>query len=283
MPKRTSIVLAGALATALAAASVAPPVTLVVCAPGYPSNTQEAQPSMDRLAAAVTRAAGWPQSRLEAEYQESEAGGLARIKASPATVALVPLPFYLAHARELKLLPKTQAIPKGGGANETWSLVAKKGRVTSPAALDGWRIAGLPAYAPDFVRRVALSAWGELPPTVTFVPTGQVLSSLRKAASGDDVAVLLDSTQSAALGTLPFAGELEVVAISPALPGVVLCTAGPGLPAGEAKSLVAGLLKMHESPEGAAALDAVRLAKFVPLDDRAVEAVRTRYDVPKTK
>ena len=83
MPKRTSIVLAGALATALAAASVAPPVTLVVCAPGYPSNTQEAQPSMDRLAAAVTRAAGWPQSRLEAEYQESEAGGLARIKASP--------------------------------------------------------------------------------------------------------------------------------------------------------------------------------------------------------
>jgi phosphonate ABC transporter substrate-binding protein len=278
MPKRTPIVLAGFLATALVSGTVAPPVTLVVCAPGYPSNTKEAQPSMDRLAAAVTRAAGWPESRLGAEYQESEEGGVARLKDRPASLALVPLPFFLAHARELKLSARTLVVPKGGSATETWSLVAKKARVTSPASLAGWQIAGLPAYAPDFVRRVALASWGEIPPSVTFVPTGQVLSSLRRAAAGENVAVLLDSTQAGALPTLPFAKDLEVVAASPELPGVVLCTAGPGLPAGEAKSLVAGLLKLHESPEGAAALDAVRLAKFVPLDDRAVAAARSRYE-----
>ena len=238
---------------------------------------------MDRLAAAVTRAAGWPASRLGAEYQESEEGGVARLKDSPASLALVPLPFFLAHARELQLSPRTQAVPKGGSATETWSLVAKKARVTSPASLAGWQIAGLPTYAPEFVRRVALGSWGEIPASVTFVPTGQVLSSLRKAAAGDNVAVLLDSTGVAALSTLPFAKDLEIVAASPALPGVVLCTVGPGLPAAEAKSLVAGLLKLHESPEGAAALDAVRLAKFVPLDDRAVAAVRSRYEPSPAK
>jgi hypothetical protein len=218
-----------------------------------------------------------------AEYQESEEGGLARIKASPQTIALVPLPFYLAHAKELKLLPKTQAVPKGGEATETWSLVAKKGRVTSPGALAGWQIAGLPAYAPDFVKKVALPAWGAIPDSVTFVPTGQILSSLRKAASGQDVAVLLDATQAAALPSLPFAADLEVVAKSEPLPAVVLCTAGSGLTAGDAKTLVAGLLKMHESPEGAAALDAVRLAKFVPADDKSLTSARDRYDLNKTK
>jgi len=282
MPKRTPIVLAGFVASVLAAASV-PPVTLVVCAPGYPSNTKEAQPSMDRLAAAVTHAAGWPASRLAAEYQESEAGGLARIKASPTTIALVPLPFYLAHAKELKLLPCTQAVPKGGEASETWSLVVKKGRVPSPGSLSGWQIAGLPAYAPEFVRRVALPKWGEIPASVTFVPTGQILSSLRKAASGQDIAVLLDSTQAGALPSLPFAADLEVVARSEPLPAVVLCIAGPGLPAADEKTLVAGLLRMHESPEGAAALDEVRLARFVPLDNRGVTAALTRYELPQAK
>jgi hypothetical protein len=283
MPKRTPIALAGFLASVLAAASVASPVTLVICAPGYPSNTKEAQPSMDRLADAVTHAAGWPARHLVAEYQESEEGGLTRIKTTPQTIALVPLPFYLAHEKELKLLPKTQAVPKGGTATETWSLVAKKGRVTSPAALAGWQIAGLPAYAPDFVRNVALPSWGAIPETVTFVPTGQILSSLRKAASGQDVAVLLDTTQAAALPSLPFAADLEVVATSEPLPAVVLCTAGSGLTAGDAKTLVAGLLKMHESPEGAAALDAVRLAKFVPLDDPGLQSARNRYEPTKTK
>jgi len=231
---------------------------------------------MDRLAAAVTRAAGWPESRLGAEYQESEAGGVARLKDSPASLALVPLPFFLSHARELKLSPLMQAVPKGGASSETWSLVAKKGRVTSPASLGGWQIAGLPAYAPDFVRRVALSSWGEIPASVTFVPTGQVLSTLRKAVAGENVAVLLDSAQAAALPTLPFAGDLDVVATSPALPGVVLCSAGRT--PDSTQNLVAGLLKMHESPQGAAALDEVRLARFVPLDDRAIATVRSRYE-----
>jgi len=238
---------------------------------------------MDRLADAVTHAAGWPARHLTAEYQESEQGGLARIKANPETLALVPLPFYLAHATELKLLPRTQAVPKGGEASETWSLVAKKGRVTSAAALSGWQIAGLPAYVPDFVRKVALPAWGEIPPTAVFLPTGQVLSTLRKAASGANIAVVLDSTQAAALSSLPFAADLEVVAKSDPLPAVVLCTAGPGVSAADARTLVAGLLKMHESAEGAAALDAVRLARFVPLDDRGLATARTRYDLTKTK
>jgi len=232
---------------------------------------------MDTLAAAVARSTGWPAGTIKAEYQETEDGGLRRFRSSAPTVALVPLPFYLAHARELNLTPRLQAVMKDAKETEVWTLVAKRGRVTGPASLAGWKIVSLAAYAPDFIRKVALGKWGPLPPSVEFVASGQVLSALRKASSGDDVAVLLDGTQTASLATLPFAAELEVVASSPALPASVLSTVGPALGPIDAKRLASGLLAMKNTPEGSAALEAVRLTGFVAVDEIALASARRAY------
>lgn len=276
---RTPILPAIVLASAVAATAAPAPITLVICAPGYPGTTKEAQPSMDKLANAVSQAVGWPPGRLAAVYHETEDAGVARLKAEAASIAMVPLPFYLAHAAELKLTARAQAVEKDGTAATAWTLVAKKGRVTSAASLAGFSIVSIAAYAPDFIRNVALAPWGKLPTDVKFVATGQVLSALRKAAQGDDVALLLDASQAASLPTLPFAEELSIVATSPPLPGVVVCTVGSmvGPTATAAKQLVAGLLKVHESPEGKSALEAVELARFVPLDGKALAAARASY------
>src|SRR5512143_2798049 len=115
MSKRTSIPLALFLTSALAAATPPTPLALVVCAPGYPGSTAEAQPSMDALAAAASAAIGWPAGTIKAEYHETEEGGLARYRDKAPTLALVPLPFYLAHGRELNLTARLQAVPKDGG------------------------------------------------------------------------------------------------------------------------------------------------------------------------
>jgi len=237
---------------------------------------------MDVLAGAVSNATEWPPARLAAEYYETEGAGIARLKAPTPSLALVPLPFYLAHASELKLTPRAQAVEKDGKPAVTWTLVAKKGRVTSAASLSGFTIVSLAAYAPDFIRNVALAKWGKLPGDVTFTATGQILSALRKSANGDSVAVLLDAAQSASLPTLPFAAELENVTVSPPVPGIVVCTVGTSLGPTATKQLVAGLLKMSETPEGMSALDAVRLAKFVPLDGEVLAAARAAY-APGTK
>ncbi len=50
---------------------------IVICAPGYPGSTAEAQPAMDGLAAAITAAAGWDDGAVQAVYFETEEGGLA--------------------------------------------------------------------------------------------------------------------------------------------------------------------------------------------------------------
>ena len=44
-----------------------------------------------------------------------------------------------------------------------------------------------------------------------------------------------------------------------------------------ASQLVSGLMKMNQSAEGSAALDAVRLEKFVPLDAKGVAKARAAY------
>jgi len=232
---------------------------------------------MDALANAASAAAGWSSGRVAAVYFENEASGVDRIGASGATVALVPLPFYLAHQRELRLTPRLQAVLKDGTETETWTLVAKKGRVRGPASLAGFTIASLAAYNPGFVRHVALGGWGAVPDDVTFVHTGQVLSALRKAASGENVAVLLDGAQAASLPSLPFAGELEVVATSPAVAANVVCSVGISVGPIDSKRLFAGLRELHKSASGAVALEGVRLARFVPVDEKGIASARAAY------
>jgi hypothetical protein len=277
MSNRTPILPAIFLASAVAAAAAPAPITLVICAPGYPGTTKEAQPSMDKLANAVSQAAGWPPTRLAAVYHETEADGVARLKAPGPSFAMVPLPFFLAHAPELKLTARAQVVEKDGKPATTWTLVAKKGRVTSAQSLAGFTVVSIAAYAPDFVRNVALATWGTLPADVKFTPTGQVLSALRKAANGDDVVVLLDAAQAASFPSLPFAAELSIVATSPPVPGIVVCSVGSTVGPTDAKKFIAGLLKVHETPEGMSALEAVRLAKFVPLDGKELAAARASY------
>lgn len=266
----------GSHATVHAAAPPTPHL-LVVCAPGYPGSTVEAQPAMDGLASAMATAVGWKPGELAGVYFESEAAGVARLAFPEAALALVPLNFWLEHRDDLKLLPQLQAIALGGEAAEAWSLVAHKGAVTAPATLAGFELVSLAGNTPRFVRGPALAAWGPLPQDLKIVFSGAVLSGLRRAAAGEKVALLLDRAQAAAMATLPTAPQLEVVTRSPPLPVSVLCTVGDRLPAAALARLVAALPQLGESPAGAEALAGVRLTRFVPTDAKALASARAAY------
>jgi hypothetical protein len=279
---RRALVLLGVFLTVLLGPGPAwaarPPVTLVVCAPGYPGSSAEAQPAMDALAAAAVAAAGWQPGELTAVYHETEKAGLARLAAPDAALALVPLPFWLQHREALGLVPHLQAVRQGGEAAEAWSLVVPAGAVTAPGDLAGYEIVSPVGYAPRFVRAAALASWGELPPGVTITFSPAVLTGLRKASGGAKVAVLLDGAQAAALPTLPYASKLTVVARSPPLPVSVLCTVGKRMPAARLAALVKGLMSLGAHAGGAEALAGVRIARFVAADQQALAAVRAAFD-----
>ncbi len=238
--------------------------TLVFCAPGYPGAPEDAQPLLDTFVQTVTAAAHWPAGSLDAVYDPTEAGGMQKLSGSGAALALVPYPFYFAHARELRLTPELQADVEGVGTEEHWTLVVPRGKVPSPAAMSNYTLASVAGYAPEFVRRLALPDW-PLPPGVHIVASEQVLTMLRRSASGEPLAVLLDAQQTTALASLPFATQLQQAARSPALPVAVLARVAERLPPERVRSLRAALLALPHTPAGADALSGLRLKGFVPV------------------
>jgi len=127
----------------------------------------------------------------------------------------------------------------------------------------GYTLLSVAGYAPEFVRHSALSAWA-LPSDVKIEATGQILSALRRAASGEPVVVLLDSTQAAALPTLPFAAQLKTLVQSAPLPVALVAVVGSRLPAPRAKAIQSALLKMSSIAADADTLASLRLKGFVP-------------------
>ncbi len=274
-PTAAALLLAAALAAVPSAAGGR--LHLVACAPGYPGTTEQAQPTMDDFAALIAAAADRPAGTVSAEYHETEDGGVARLRAGDADLALVPLPFFLKYEQELSLGPLLQAVQESGSASEVWSLVAPAGRVASPAALDGWELIAIPAYAPAFVGGPVLGAWGELPASLTLTFSKRVLAGLRRVMAGEKVAVLLDGAQTAALASLPGRDSIEVVATSPPLLAGLLVTVGGGLTAEESGRLAAGMLGVHERGSFEEILSTLRLTRFERLDEEALAAARRAY------
>jgi hypothetical protein len=194
--------------------------------------------------------------------------GLARLKEPDAALALVSPPFLAKYGEELALKPRMEAVLESGNP-EIWSLVAKKGTISSPASLRGWEITGTPGFAPDFVRDSLLKEWGPLPVGVSVTFTARVLTALRRAATGEKVAVLLDGAGADAYPSLPFGGDLEIVAQSRPLPGALLCVVGSRIPPEEADSLFRGLSRLQEKEEGADLLKSLRLSRFLPLGEKS--------------
>jgi hypothetical protein len=256
-------------------------ITLVVCAPGYPGSTAEAQSAMDRFAAAIAAGAGWRAGELRAVYFETEQPGVDRLAASDAAVAITALPFWLKHRAALRLTPHLQVVEEGGAAAEAWTFVAPAGAVTGPSSLAGFELVTIAGYAPGFVRGPALGPWGELPRDVRIVSSNNVLSAMRRASQGNKVAVLLDRASAAAVPTLPFAAKLQVVTNSAPLPVAVLSSVGDRVPAAKLKALLKGLTSLETTPAGKQALAGVRLARFVPADQAALTRAREMFDRAK--
>ena len=120
------------------------------------------------------------------------------------------------------------------------------------------------------------------------LPEGTLVERVRpgavraaRAAQGEDVALLLDGAQGKALASLPFAADLEVVAHSAPLPAALVTTVGSRLAAGRWMALEKGLLALPGQPEGASALDGIRMVGFTVADQATLQAVRALAVPPK--
>ncbi len=245
---------------------------LVFCAPGYPGSTAEAKPAMDAFARALASSSRLPANELTATYLETDAGGVAALQSDDASLALVTLPFFLEHEESLHLTARLMASPKDGAATQKWTLVAAKDH---PASLAGYAVQS--SAGPDrFVHAMAPQMSGAAVAT-----SGAILSGLRKASSGEKLALLLDAPQLAALPQLPFAAQLEKISESPEVPVAIIATVGKRIEEKKWKPLESALLKLASDPSAKEALDGVRMTAFVPLDEKALANARAAWKSAK--
>jgi hypothetical protein len=262
-----------AAVTGHAAPAPAPPAhTLVVCAPGSPGSTDDARPRMDALAAAVSARAG---TRIAASYEPSEDACVAQLASTG--FGLVSLPFFLAHERELALVPRLQVVARGRPGLDRWALVGPRGRISGPSALAGYTIVSSAAYAPGFIRGVVLGGFGAVPASVKLEQSSAVLSALRRAANGEPVAVVLDGTQQAALASLPLASQLQVIAQSPPVPAGLVVTVDARIPARPWSEIERALVGLASDRAVAPVLGAVEVARFEPVDAAALAQARRAF------
>lgn len=266
------VVLVASLAIVGVAGAARDALLLVVCSPGSPGTTDEAQPRMDAFATALSAKAG---TEIDAVYEPTEAGGVSRI--ANASLAIVSLPFFLEHERDLDLHPRLVAVQEGRPTLESWVLVAGKGKIVRADQLAKFSIVSSAAFAPGFVRGAVEAGLGTIPSTVKVVQSRAVLSSLRRAASGEDIAVLLDGTQAAALASLPFASKLAVVTRTPAWPAGLVVTVASRVSAKRWSSIERALRGLGSERVGAAALTGIQIARFAPLDERVLAGARRAF------
>lgn len=229
---------------------------------------------MDALARSVAAAAQLPAGSITAVYEETAEGGMRRLGQKDAALLLAPLPFFLEHERDLGLKPRLMAAPRSGSPTERWSLVAAKDH---PPRLNGYTVQSSAGYSPRFVHAVAPS----LPQDVKIVASKAVLSSLRQAANGEPVAVVLDGAQTSAVSHLPFASALTPVESSPPVPVALLSTVGKRIDEKRARALQAAFQKLATDPAAAETLQGVRMSAFLPIDAAALSAARTAWQRAK--
>ncbi len=273
LPAALAVITAAAAGETTAAAAEPAKLTLVVCSPGSPGTTDEAQPRMDAFAAAVTAKAGTP---IAAVYEPSEASGASHLRSAGAGV--VSLPFFFKHEQELGLRARLVAVGKGRPPLDRWALVGAKGRIKSADDLANVTVFTAVAFAPAFVRGVVLGGLGAAPASAKLVQSTSVLSALRRAANGEPVAVVLDGTQEASLASLPFAAKLDAATRSAPLPVALVVTAGDRIPAKAWDAVEHALAGVGAAD--AEALRAIELDRFAPLDgqaEKALDAARKSY------
>lgn len=269
------LVIAGWLASGAGRLEAA---TIVFCSPGSPGDTAQAQPAMDQLARAVEKAGGLAAATVSSEYHEAEAAGVDALRAPGTLVGAVPVPFFVAHGKELGLEPRL-GIVTTTGQQERYALVVRKGTAARAADLAGWEITGTAGYAAGFVRRAFVKEFGALPDDARVSFTGSPLQALRRAATGDKLAVVLDAAQSGSLSNLPFGADLQILARSEPLPSGLVCALKAAGPAGTktVTSILKGLERLPKSPAGKEALLAIRVERFEAIDAARIARLRADY------
>jgi ABC-type phosphate/phosphonate transport system substrate-binding protein len=193
--------------------------------------------------------------------------------------AITTLGTFLAYREKLDLIPLVQPVINGS-SSERYRIVVRKGTFPSIAELKGKTLGGSLVEETVFLKRVVFQ--GKVDPETFFTLKGsrRALRALRTLVKGDLDAVMVNSQQYRALGSLPFASELAVAFTSEEMPLVGLVANGKRTTAEQRDRFLKALEKMCEHRDGRQLCELFGIERFVPADGQAYKKAIDLWGAP---
>jgi len=246
------------------------PMTVLICYPGGAVQTQDAEAATASMLRVVEEAGNWPAGSMHGVFTSALKECGTHLDEQKPPFAITTLGTFLAYREKLDLIPLAQPVIDGS-STERYRIMVRKGTFTSLQALKGKNLGGALVEDPEFLKRVVLR--GAVNPQSFFTLKGsqRVLHCLRALTKGELDGVIVNSQQYRALGSLPFAGELEMAFTSEEVPLVGVVANGQRTTADERNRFARALSQVCKDQEGKQLCELFGVERFVPADVQAFQ------------
>ena len=255
---------------------IAGPHDLVVIRPGGATASDQAQQNVNNLLKLIARAAGWPAESANARYFNNENEGLQYIQATKPGFILVTPGFYLKYRAKLNLTPVNK-ISLAGSTTSSFSVVAKKGTLSSLADLKNKTVAGSSLSEPEFVQKIVFEGSLKLGADVK---TKQMsgLPALKALRAGEVDAVVLDAQEFQSLPALPFASEFTTIFTSKPITNTGIMAAGKISDDASIKAMVEATREFCTTAAGKNVCTTFQITGFEPASEKDYDELIKRWE-----
>ena len=257
-------------------------MTVLICYAGGPVQSQDAEPATASMLRVVEESGGWsPGSMTGLFISDVKECGMHLDEQKP-PFAITTLGTFLAYREKLGLIPLAQPVIDGSNT-ERYRIMVRKGTYASLEALTGKTVGGALVDEIELLKRVVLRGAVDPESFFTLKSSQRVLHCLRSVANGELDAVIVNSQQYRALGSLPFAGELEVAFTSEEVPLVGMVANGQRTTADERNRFARALSQVCKHQEGKQLCELFGVENFVPADSKAFQKVIDLWQAANVK
>ncbi len=213
---------------------------MLLCLPGFPGTTAQAQPYIDKMLRHLEKKLGIEAGSMNGVFISDEVKSVSELKQTRPGLALVG-PSVLASQHKAMKMKVIGKLIINGKSEEAYSLVTKKGGPSDVASLAGKTVSGTVVNDPKFVANVLLDK--KVPADkMVLVSQRRPLKSLRDVARGKVDAAIVDSSVVAHMKELDFASDLQVIHTSKPVPAPAIVVMGEGpAPAKKIKAELVGM------------------------------------------
>ena len=217
---RTSNCIIAVLTMLVALSASATSARVLLCFPGGPGSTEQAQPIVDEFLGHLASLTGWDD--VNGTYINNMRDCRATMKAHPASVVMVPLDLFLAERKAWKLT--ANAALQNEETAGSYHLVALPG--TTMESLSGKVVqTGLKA-SDTFLSRVAFDSKVDVTKSFTLERTRSARKAVKNAVKGKAAAAILNDIQFKALQSSAKYSKLTSLLAGPTLPGAIVANTG---------------------------------------------------------